>query len=203
MTTVTVPAEVSRETISLEIQEKINRLMDFKHPRLKKILFKKKIISSDEEYEFLFTECKKYICMGAFLNLPIVPMLSKKVDDVWHYMILLTRDYFNFCEKYIGRYLHHQPNVDENHLKPGSQGHLDFEKWYKKLFGDIPSVWNLNMDANCCSPDTYEGYRDKGGGKSRLRPEEKTEEEKEEESRRWNERDDSPRNYGKSGYEHD
>ena len=37
-------------------------------------------------------------------------MPSKAVDEAWHEMILITREYTYFCERAFGRYLHHNPD---------------------------------------------------------------------------------------------
>lgn len=41
---------------------------------------------------------------GAALSMP-----SQAVDAAWHEFILFTRNYRNFCEKALGRFLHHTP----------------------------------------------------------------------------------------------
>jgi hypothetical protein len=38
-------------------------------------------------------------------------MPSRAVDDAWHEMILMTRDYHAFCDKAFGYYLHHTPDA--------------------------------------------------------------------------------------------
>lgn len=40
-----------------------------------------------------------------------VSMPSQVVDDLWHEMILYTRNYDAFCKKAFGRFLHHTPAV--------------------------------------------------------------------------------------------
>lgn len=40
--------------------------------------------------------------------------VSKDVDTVWHEHILDTRDYFAFCDRVYGKYLHHIPCFDES-----------------------------------------------------------------------------------------
>ena len=37
-------------------------------------------------------------------------MPSKAVDEAWHEMILITREYTYFCDRAFGRYLHHNPD---------------------------------------------------------------------------------------------
>ncbi len=36
-------------------------------------------------------------------------MPSQVVDDAWHEFILFTRAYQQYCNKALGRYLHHTP----------------------------------------------------------------------------------------------
>jgi hypothetical protein len=40
----------------------------------------------------------------------LIGMPSKAVDQAWHEMILMTRDYTEFCDRAFGRYLHHTPD---------------------------------------------------------------------------------------------
>lgn len=35
----------------------------------------------------------------------------REIDHMWHIFLLYTRDYMNFCQKYFGEYLHHQPDL--------------------------------------------------------------------------------------------
>jgi hypothetical protein len=40
----------------------------------------------------------------------LIGMPSKAVDEAWHEMILMTREYTYFCDRAFGRYLHHSPD---------------------------------------------------------------------------------------------
>lgn len=68
------------------------------------------------------------------------------IDQVWHQHILYTFDYKNFCDKYIGFFLHHNP---ERFTKPNPSG-IDIYaltvELYEKEFGYKPplDVWVLN-----------------------------------------------------------
>jgi hypothetical protein len=46
----------------------------------------------------------------------LIGMPSKAVDEAWHEMILLTREYTHFCERAFGRYLHHSPDSTLNNV---------------------------------------------------------------------------------------
>jgi hypothetical protein len=41
----------------------------------------------------------------------LIGMPSKAVDEAWHEMILITREYTSFCDRAFGRYLHHNPDA--------------------------------------------------------------------------------------------
>ena len=45
-----------------------------------------------------------------YADCSLIGMPSKAVDEAWHEMILMTRDYTEFCDRAFGRYLHHTPD---------------------------------------------------------------------------------------------
>src|SRR5215204_3736654 len=45
-----------------------------------------------------------------YADCELIGMPSKAVDEAWHEMILMTREYQAFCERAFGRYLHHSPD---------------------------------------------------------------------------------------------
>lgn len=53
----------------------------------------------------------------AFPNMNI-PMPSETVDEIWHEFILHTKDYALFCDKHLGKFLHHTPNqnIEKNKI---------------------------------------------------------------------------------------
>jgi len=36
---------------------------------------------------------------------------SREIDEGWHNFIMFTKDYTEFCERFFGRFIHHQPNL--------------------------------------------------------------------------------------------
>ncbi|WP_046175298.1 glycine-rich domain-containing protein [Domibacillus indicus] len=62
---------------------------------------------SSQEYEWYELELKRFFCMTAIMK--NVPMYSAKVDAIWHDMILFTKDYSEFCERFNGAMIHHTP----------------------------------------------------------------------------------------------
>jgi hypothetical protein len=72
-------------------------------------------------------------------------MYSRRVDEVWHQFVLFTGQYIDFCHRYFGEYLHHNPsNAPEvpgrAELKPSTlEG---FRARYESVFGEqLPEVW--------------------------------------------------------------
>jgi hypothetical protein len=51
-----------------------------------------------------------------------VSMPSQVADDLWHELILYTRNYQSFCQKAFGRFLHHTPAVVLGNSRQGSEG---------------------------------------------------------------------------------
>jgi len=51
-----------------------------------------------------------------------VSMPSQVADDLWHELILYTKNYQSFCEKAFGRFLHHTPAVVLSKSQQGNEG---------------------------------------------------------------------------------
>ena len=67
----------------------------------KRFLWLIKIMSSE----------KKTSSINGFTPVP------KVIDEMWHNMILFTKEYSFLCKKYLGCYIHHTPATIENRLK--------------------------------------------------------------------------------------
>lgn len=51
------------------------------------------------------------------------------IDEMWHIFILHTQDYFDFCDRYFGGYLHHIPNVAEDHPQDDETFFRDLQRY--------------------------------------------------------------------------
>lgn len=87
----------------------------------------------------------------------------KEIDDMWHTFLLFTQDYWAFCNKYFGKFLHHVPNlgkgsenikVDEIELTRylsyvyDHLGEKTLEKWFaedKKPNGSLSNLRRLHL----------------------------------------------------------
>ncbi|MFD1178512.1 hypothetical protein ACFQ3W_19735 [Paenibacillus puldeungensis] len=102
-------------------------------------LVKKRVLSAhpgmtEREFEWRWLELQRFFILCAVLDR--VPMFSKRIDDVWHEMLMFTREYQAFSEKYLGRMLHHAPNVSDDVPMPGERAWFDLV--YIELFGRNP-----------------------------------------------------------------
>jgi hypothetical protein len=66
----------------------------------------------------LFDECKRWLWLCAHQaehhpkQEPLVLFNeAAPIDAMWHTFLLFTHDYSEFCEKYLGRFVHHVPNT--------------------------------------------------------------------------------------------
>ncbi len=117
----------------------------FEAPYLLEKLVKDRIVDSAEEGEALFTEAKKFLVLSFTDTGVSWNMYSTRVDEVWHQFILYTSQYAEFCHRFFGQYLHHNPsNAPEApgrpELKPSTfEG---FRARYESLFGEpLPEIW--------------------------------------------------------------
>ncbi len=88
---------------------------------------------SPEEYNLLFFELKRFFIMCSLLK--NVPMFSERVDDIWHEMLMFTKEYEQFSKRFYGQFLHHTPaevKVPEPHNR------AFFDLMYSQLFEFTP-----------------------------------------------------------------
>jgi hypothetical protein len=57
----------------------------------------------------LLEEALRFLEVAANSTDPVAP--SQSVDVAWHHFILFTRDYAAYCDRYLGRFIHHQPEM--------------------------------------------------------------------------------------------
>ncbi|WP_099353128.1 hypothetical protein [Fredinandcohnia onubensis] len=83
----------------------------------------------ENEYNWRLLDLKRYFILTSLLKES--PMFSDKVDDLWHEMLMFTREYDDFSKKYAGSILHHSPNVTKI-SDPDLRGFFDWV--YAELF---------------------------------------------------------------------
>lgn len=83
----------------------------------------------ENEYNWRLLDLKRYFILTSLLKES--PMFSDKVDELWHEMLMFTREYDDFSKKYAGSILHHSPNVTKT-PDPDLRGFFDWV--YAELF---------------------------------------------------------------------
>lgn len=76
----------------------IRQKLSQKHPQL-----------SEQQLDMVFQGLRDYFRICHRAGNRMVSMPSQVVDDAWHEFILSTRIYEKFCNKALGRFLHHTP----------------------------------------------------------------------------------------------
>ncbi|RAL21869.1 hypothetical protein [Thermoflavimicrobium daqui] len=75
-------------------------------------------------------EWQRYLIMVAILKK--VSMYSNEVDEIWHEMLMFTREYDEFCDNFLKTKLHHIPHAPG--YKPAPEDRAWFDTVYFILF---------------------------------------------------------------------
>lgn len=76
----------------------IRRKLQDRHPQL-----------AEADVDLVFRGLRDYFRICNRAGRRMVSMPSQVVDDAWHEFILFTRAYQTYCQKALGRFLHHVP----------------------------------------------------------------------------------------------
>ena len=61
-----------------------------------------------------------------------------RIDDMWHIFILHTRDYAEFCHRYFGRFIHHEPlPPDPPRERDESEVNTELETFLSLLYDEL------------------------------------------------------------------
>ncbi|KZE64783.1 hypothetical protein AWM68_08960 [Fictibacillus phosphorivorans] len=101
-----------------EFKEKMKRRYLAEHPK-----------ATEAYFEAIFYELQRFFIMCSLLN--NVPMFGKKVDDIWHEMLMYTKEYEKFSSELCKEHIHHAPN---DVVEPDPYGRAWFDLLYAKLF---------------------------------------------------------------------
>jgi hypothetical protein len=73
-----------------------------------------------EQSHLVFRALRDYFWMCNMSKRKMVAMPLQVVDDAWHEFILFTRSYQTFCQKALGRFLHHTPDRSNEYANAGT-----------------------------------------------------------------------------------
>jgi hypothetical protein len=89
-----------------------------------------------QNLEQMFSELKKFLFICSVSDKPVA-MLDDRVDQMWHEFLVFTKEYRDFCQSYLGKFIDHRPNVSTSPTTLGSK--WVFEKMYTEYFGEPPN----------------------------------------------------------------
>lgn len=100
---------------------------------------------SAEEARSAGKELIKFLLLCSKSRASLAP--SEIIDDLWHNFILHTRDYWRFCDDFIGEFIHHVPSEAD------SAGPYDLTRnLLIKEFGSVdPRFWPPRQVGARCS----------------------------------------------------
>ncbi len=120
-----IPEQLGVQVIEgIPIVEKLDRsLSDFYIDNVKNRVLQSHPKWKDHEFDWGMFELKRYFMMNSLLK--SVPMFSHHVDEIWHEMLMFTRDYDTFSKDFYNETLHHTPNMDGTPI-PGERAFFDW-----------------------------------------------------------------------------
>jgi len=140
------------------IKNKLKELERYQYPiHVVERLRQKFPFNKMDEYEIneCIIEFKKYIALviiNRFFssssptnqnNKTIVAMTNNIIDELWHTLILFSKEYHEFSTKIFGTYFHHSPNTKNSSISNDSV--RKFYSEYKKYFGILHPIWHFNI----------------------------------------------------------
>lgn len=147
----------TKDTLTYEQKDLIVSLDVFEAPYLQEKLLNEGVFSSPEEYQEAFTEFKKYVALVGLYGKRI-SMASPKVDEVWHQFILFTREYSDFCDGMLGKFLDHRPKTSYTPVPAEHKRNL--RNLYTQTFGEFSTIWDINADSEFDDDCTPSGWCD-------------------------------------------
>ena len=61
----------------------------------------------------------------------------RDIDNMWHNFILYTKDYTEFCHRYFGEYVHHQPDVAETIVQTDEEFAAELERYLSYVYDNL------------------------------------------------------------------
>ena len=119
--------------------------LSFEAPYLIEKLVNDHVCTSEDEARALFREVKRYLFLNRGDQSKIWEMHSLRIDEIWHQFVLFTRQYIDFCTRYYGAYLPHNPSNSPDSVSAQSVSvatFQEFQEYYERVFGEpLPDCW--------------------------------------------------------------
>lgn len=133
-----IPKQLGKLTTTIDpIVEKLESSLDQDYiDKVKQRYLQEHPNKTEADFSWLFFELKRYFILAHIMKK--APMFSEEVDEIWHTMILFTREYEQFSKRFLGEMLHHIPNVTK---EPAPQERAFFDWIFSQLFEITQFSW--------------------------------------------------------------
>lgn len=123
--------------------DRLTALLGVEAPYLTNKLLRLKIVRTPDEATDLFQEVKKYLVLCDVHRSRPIPMFSRRVDEVWHQLVLFTAQYDELTRTFFGKFVHHDPAEagSNDALQIPQMSFVEFRAAYEALFGELPDAW--------------------------------------------------------------
>lgn len=125
-------------------------LIQYKHPLVIRA-YVRNHLGNQEEATCLFEEMLKYLWAStkhskekekrpedpALQFLFVMHQEMREIDNMWHNFILYTKDYAEFCQKYFGMFLHHEPDVADKIMQTQEEFSQEMEKYLSYVYDTL------------------------------------------------------------------
>lgn len=112
-------------------------------------------LMTESEWQWTWFELKRYFLLCGVMRQ--VQMYSRRADDIWHEMLVFTREYQQFCERFCGTMIHHVPHGKAE--VPNADDRAWFDWAYTELFTLSPvsgRIWGSFFRAQLSRSALYE-----------------------------------------------
>jgi len=127
-----------------ELLNELTELVCDRNPLILKRLIKKELATNEGDAKDGIKELLRFLYVAVNFSGSATP--SVRVDDIWHEMILFTKDYSWLSQKLAGRFIDHIPSDNPATEQGQYKRTLDI---YVSLFGQPdPRYWGVRDDIN-------------------------------------------------------
>ena len=133
-----------QDTILRETPQPVTEILSYRHERLLQ-RYMTDNGATTENAQQTFTAFKQFMIVCAVKPGPKIT--SEPIDHMWHSFLLFTKDYKQFCDNYLGRFINHEPFEQ---AAPAT--YLETRAFTKQFFGSIDEkLWPIEAKGDCSS----------------------------------------------------
>jgi hypothetical protein len=125
----------------LNRETKINLALSYDNPDIVAKFCDEYLIDLEIGKEY-FIEVKKFLYLCANTSDRLAP--SSELDKIWHTFILFTREYRQYCQQFLGKFIDHVPEVKKDNSEPRENCLTNTISHYENVFGELNNqIWQI------------------------------------------------------------